>query len=58
MVASKKLADDKDLCKHLLAVVVKFLADEQDAIPIAYQHPTYHITITGAKSLLVSSSVC
>ena len=55
MVTSKKLADDKDLCKNLLAIVVKFLADEQDAISISIS-TSYLSYYSGYKSCVVYRS--
>ena len=56
MVTSKKLSGDgKGLCNHLLAIVVKFLADEQDAIPISIS-TSYLSYYNGYKSCVVYRS--
>ena len=55
MITSKKLGDGKDLCNSLLAIVVKFLADEQDAVPISVS-TSYISYYNGYKSCTVYRS--
>ena len=55
MITSKKLGNGKDLCKSLLTTIVKFLADEQDAIPISVSTP-YSSNYNGYKSCAVHRS--
>ena len=65
MIASKKPDEGKDLCKDLLSIIVKVLADEKDATPTSSAESCHGITegihlprAIEAKSLSVSSSVC
>ena len=65
MTASKKPDEEEDLCKDLLSITVKVLADEEDATPTSSAESYHDITevihfpkAIEAKSLSVSSLVC
>ena len=65
MTASKKRDEEKDLCKDLLSITVKVLADEKGATPTSSAESYHGITegihlprVIEAKSLSVSSSIC